>query len=80
MSVETDAPEVAVGKLTTLADAKGGFVVSSETSRSKDSDGAETVSTTIVFRVPVAAFEDALAQRCGRWARASRPKRSPVRM
>jgi len=61
MSVETDAPAVAVGKLTTLADAKGGFVVSSETTRSKDPDGAETVSTTMVFRVPVAAFDDAVA-------------------
>jgi hypothetical protein len=61
MSVETDTPAVAVGKLTTLADAKGGFVASSETSRSKDSDGAETMSTTIVFRVPVAAFDDAVA-------------------
>jgi hypothetical protein len=61
MSVETDTPEAAVSKLTTLADAKGGFVVSSETDRSKDSDGAETVSTTIVFRVPVGAFDDALA-------------------
>lgn len=61
MSVETDAPEGAVSKVAALADAKGGFVVSSETSRSKDADGAETVSTTIVFRVPVGAFDDALA-------------------
>src|SRR5271165_477725 len=61
MSVETDTPEVAVSKVTALADAKGGFVVSSDTERSKDSDGAETVSTTIVFRVPVGAFDDALA-------------------
>jgi hypothetical protein len=59
--VETDAPEAAVSKLTALADARGGFVVSSETSRQKDSDGAETVTTTIVFRVPVGAFDDALA-------------------
>ncbi len=59
--VETDAPEAAVGKLTAFADARGGFVVSSETSRQKDSDGAETVTTTIVFRVPVGAFDDALA-------------------
>lgn len=61
MSVETDTPEAAVSKVTALADAKGGFVVSSDTERSKDSDGAETVSTTIVFRVPVSAFDDALA-------------------
>lgn len=61
LSVETDAPEVAVSKVTALADAKGGFVISSETSRWNDSDGAETVSTTIVFRVPVGTFDDTLA-------------------
>jgi hypothetical protein len=61
MSVETDTPEATVGKLTALADSKGGFVVSSDTARSKDSDGAETVSTTIVFRVPVVTFDDTLA-------------------
>jgi hypothetical protein len=61
MSLETDTPEAAVGKLTALADSKGGFVVSSDTARSKDSDGAETVSTTIVFRVPVVTFDDTLA-------------------
>ena len=61
LSVETDTPEVAVSKLTALANAKAGFVVSSETSRWTDSDGAETVSTTLVFRVPAAAFDEALA-------------------
>ncbi len=61
LSVETDAPQVAVGKLAGLADARGGFVVSSETTRWNGSDGAETVSTTVVFRVPVAAFDEALA-------------------
>jgi len=61
LSVETDAPEAAARKLAALADAKGGFVVSSDTGRTTDADGAETVSTTIVFRVPVAAFDEALA-------------------
>jgi len=61
LSVETDTPEVAASKLAALADAKGGFVTSSETSRWNDSDGAETVSTTVVFRVPVRAFDDVLA-------------------
>jgi len=60
LSVETDAPEVAASKVSALADAKGGFVVSSDTSRSTDSDGAESVLTTVVFRVPVAAFDDTL--------------------
>ena len=61
LSVETDAPGTAAGRLSALADAKGGFVVSSETGRSTEADGAETVSTTIVFRVPVGAFDDTLA-------------------
>jgi hypothetical protein len=61
LSVETDAPEAAAARLGVLADAKGGFVVSSETSRSTEADGAETVATTIVFRVPVAAFDESLA-------------------
>jgi hypothetical protein len=61
LSVETDAPEAAASKLGVLADAKGGFVVSSETSRSTEADGAETVATTIVFRVPVGAFDESLA-------------------
>jgi hypothetical protein len=74
LSVETDAPEAAVSKLTALADARGGFVVSSETSRYKDSDGAETVTTTIVFRVPVAAFDDALATVRGLGSRVSSEK------
>lgn len=61
LSVETTNPELAVGKLMSLANTKGGFVVSSDTSRSIDADGAEFVSTTVVFRVPVSAFDDALA-------------------
>jgi hypothetical protein len=61
MSLETDTPEVAVSKVAALAGSKGGFVVSSETSRWNDADGAETVSTTIVFRVPVDTFDATLA-------------------
>jgi len=61
LSVETNAPGIAAGALFALAEAKGGFVVSSETGRSAEADGAETVSTTLVFRVPAGAFEDALA-------------------
>jgi hypothetical protein len=74
LSVETDTPEVAVSKLTALANAKAGFVVSSETSRWSDSDGAETVSTTLVFRVPAAAFDEALAVVRGLGTRVSSEK------
>ncbi len=61
LSLETDAPEAAVQELSSFAEDKGGFVISSDTSRWKDADGAETVTTTVVFRVPVAAFDGALA-------------------
>jgi hypothetical protein len=59
--METDAPDGAVSKLTMLADGRGGFVVSSETSQSRDSEGAETAVTTLVFRVPVETFDGALS-------------------
>jgi hypothetical protein len=74
LSVETDAPGVAASTLAALADAKGGFVVSSETGRSTEVDGAETVSTTIVFRVPVGAFDDALVAVRGLGTRVSNEK------
>jgi hypothetical protein len=61
LSVETDSPEIAANKLAALAEIRGGFVVSSDTARSSDADGAETVSTTVVVRVPAEAFDDALA-------------------
>jgi head-tail adaptor len=61
LSVETDAPGVATSRLAALADAHAGFVVSSETGRSTEADGAETVSTTVILRVPVESFEDVLA-------------------
>jgi hypothetical protein len=74
LSVETDAPGVAASTLAALADSKGGFVVSSETGRSTEADGAETVSTTIVFRVPVAVFDDALVAVRGLGTRVSNEK------
>ncbi len=61
LSVETDAPDVAARKLAGLAAARAGFVLSSETTRWNDSEGAESVATTVVFRVPAGAFDDALA-------------------
>lgn len=60
LSVETEAPDTAASTILLLADAKAGFVVSSETNRSTDADGAENVTTTIVLRVPVAAFDETL--------------------
>lgn len=60
VGLETDSPDDAQKKITALADATGGFVVSSDTQRYKGEDGSESVSTTIVFRVPSTAFESTL--------------------
>lgn len=61
ISVETDAPGVATSKLSAIAAIRGGFIVDSDTTRRSDSEGAETVETTVVFRVPVGVFDDTLA-------------------
>ncbi len=58
---EADSPETLQMSVASLAESKGGFVVSSDTSRSRDSDGAEVVDTTVVFRVPSATFDATLA-------------------
>ncbi|HEY5243124.1 MAG TPA: DUF4349 domain-containing protein [Polyangiaceae bacterium] len=60
LSIETEAFEAAASKVPALADARGGFVVSSDTARSLEADGSEVVTTTVVFRVPAAAFDDAI--------------------
>jgi hypothetical protein len=59
--LDADTPEAVSGKLAMLAEGKGGFVLSSDVTRSKDSDGSEVITATVVFRVPAAAFEETLA-------------------
>jgi hypothetical protein len=61
LSLDADVPEAVESKLGILAETKGGFVVSSETARARDSDGAELVTVSVVFRVPAAAFDATLA-------------------
>jgi hypothetical protein len=60
LSLESDSPDVAQATLTTLANAKGGFVVGADTTRSRSYDGSETVQTTIELRVPSTAFDATL--------------------
>ena len=55
--LETDDPTGALQKVTALAETKGGFVLSSATSSSREDDGEEVVSVTIVVRVPAAVFD-----------------------
>jgi hypothetical protein len=61
LTLDDDAPEIVSARLTGLAESKGGFVVSSETSSAKDGSGVETQIATVVFRVPSGAFDEALA-------------------
>jgi hypothetical protein len=46
--------------ITHLAEARGGFVLSADTSRLRAEDGAEQTTITVVFRVPAAVFDATL--------------------
>ena len=60
LSIEADSPEEVQARVTALADSRGGFVVSADTSRWRGDDGAESTTVNIVFRVPSAAFDATL--------------------
>jgi hypothetical protein len=60
MWLETDAPENVSARLTGIADSKGGFVLSSDVTTTKDGSGEELRTATVVFRVPSAAFDETL--------------------
>jgi hypothetical protein len=60
LSLEADHPDVVEQKVAALADTRGGFVLSADTSRSRSEDGAEQIEVTVVFRVPAAAFDPTL--------------------
>lgn len=60
LSLEAQAPDVTQAKVVALAEAGGGFVISSDTARSRDEDGAENVVVTVVFRVPSGTFDATL--------------------
>jgi len=65
LSLEAESPDVASQKLTVIADHAGGFVVSAETSRSGDREGAATTVTSVVMRVPVTTISTGLALSAG---------------
>jgi hypothetical protein len=60
LSLEADAPEAVERSVTALAEAKGGFVLSSDTSHERAEDGAEMTTVSVVFRVPSATFDSTL--------------------
>jgi hypothetical protein len=61
LSLESDAPDKLQSELTALASSKGGFVVGADTTRSRGEDGAESIDTTVTFRVPAAQFDATLS-------------------
>ncbi len=61
LSLESDTPDKLQSELTALASSKGGFVVGADTTRSRGEDGAESIDTTVTFRVPAAQFEATLS-------------------
>jgi predicted small secreted protein len=60
LSLEADEPEIVQRGVTELAERSGGFVVSSSTSRTRDDDGAELITVSVVFRVPAPVFDGTL--------------------
>ncbi len=60
LSLETDAPDQAGREARAIAESKGGFVLSSDTTRSRTANGDEDVTVTVIFRVPVTTFDSTL--------------------
>jgi hypothetical protein len=60
LSLDAVEPIAAQGTITELAERRGGFVLSADTSRIRAEDGAEQTVVTIVFRVPAADFDATL--------------------
>ncbi len=60
VSLESDSPDTIQAAVTSLAAARGGFVVGADTTRSRSEDGAETIDTTVTFRVPASQFDATL--------------------
>jgi hypothetical protein len=60
LTLEADGPEAVERSVTALAESKGGFVLSSDTSHERGEDGAEKTTVSVVFRVPSATFDSTL--------------------
>jgi hypothetical protein len=60
LSLEALEPTAAQRTITQLAEARGGFVLSADTSRTRTEDGEEETSVTVVFRVPSGTFDATL--------------------
>jgi hypothetical protein len=60
LGLEAVEPVVAQRTITQLAEARGGFVLSADTSRTRAEDGEEQTFVTVIFRVPSGAFDATL--------------------
>jgi hypothetical protein len=60
LSVDAPEPAAAQGTIVRLAEGRGGFVLSADTSHLRAEDGAEQTVVTVVFRVPAMAFDETL--------------------
>jgi hypothetical protein len=60
LSLDAPEPVAAQGTIVQLAEGRGGFVLSADTSRIRAEDGAEQTVVTVVFRVPATAFDATL--------------------
>lgn len=61
LTLETDKPEAAGQKIASIAESKGGFVISSET-RTSGANESSFTSVSITLRVPAAQFDAAVAE------------------
>lgn len=62
LSIVVPEPEAAMNDLARLAEAMGGFVVSSDLSTMQLANGAEVPRASITFRVPAEKFQESLEQ------------------
>jgi hypothetical protein len=60
LSLESPEPDAVQAMVTSIAMARGGFVVGADTKRTAIADGKESVESTIEFRVPAATFDSTL--------------------
>lgn len=62
LTLETSSPEDAARKITAIAAAKNGFIVSSDTRQYQQKSGVQNITVNVVLRVPSAQFEASLEE------------------
>jgi len=62
LTLEADSPEEAGRKITSIAETKGGFVVTSDTQQRTSASNAATTTVSLIVRVPAAQFDQTLGE------------------